>query len=140
MNAFYHQFSVSFNLWFVVAPLMVLVMALFGFTKYKLDRSSLAILGRDKGNYIMSVMAVAFDVVLHVLILFESAAGLLQAVTNHLGRNDSPIWALILLAVGIVISAFAFYYLFFMVGKMSSRLKLKWLKAERSKAKIKIRY
>lgn len=141
MNPYYHDFSVSFNAWFVVLPIMVVAMAAFGLSKYRLDRDELVILGRDKGNFIMTVMAVVFDVVLHVLIVFESGAGALQKITNYLGRGDSPVWAVILLIVIIAISAFAFYYLFFVVGKVCSRLKIKQLKKERRKIiNAKVRY
>ena len=135
--SYYHQFSVSFNVWFVILPLMVAVMAAFGLSKYKLDRTTLAILGRDRGNKVMSGMAVAFDVVFHVLVIFESFAGILQFTTNHLSRNDSPVWGVVLKVVGLIFSVFIVYYLLFGVGRLGSKIRMKQLKKLRRK-KIKV--
>lgn len=119
---YYHEFSVGFNWWYVVAPLLVIVIMMFGTTKYKLDEESLTVLKRGGGNHLLRVVVVVLDIVLHVMIIIESGAGILQFVANNLGDSDIA-WAPVVVAMGAICSFGVFYEILFKAGKLGERAK-----------------
>lgn len=123
MNEFYHAFTVSFNWWFVVAPAMLIFMVVYGTTNLKLNKRSLRIMRRDKKDFLLNIVVIGLDIILHVLILAESAVGILQSLLNHLGEYDDPLWALILFVIGLSFSGVIVYAIFFVAAKLGERLK-----------------
>lgn len=117
MNAYYHEFSVGFNWWFVVGPLMVLMMAVIGSTRYALDDYSKRIRRRGKGFDVMvKMVAIVFDVLLHIMIFKESVTGLFQWLVNHV--DGDPIWALILAPVVLTGTSAAVYCVLYTFARL----------------------
>lgn len=134
MNEFYHAFKISFNWWFVVAPILVLATGVFGITKYKLDRKSLKILTRGGGDFLLNVVATSLDALIHFLILRESGAGLVQLVANHLGDSDIA-WMPIVASMALLGSALTFYIVLFGAGRIGEWARYGYLAKERAKIK-----
>lgn len=134
-NEFYHGFSVGFNWWYVVGPLMVILMVIYGASTRKLNPATLKIRRRDKKWFLANVLAVVCDFVLHGLVLLESTTGALQLVINHLSKDDDIAWALILLIFGMSFTALVFYEIYFSAAKFGAALKVAYLKDKIRKIK-----
>ena len=114
---YYHELEIGFNWWYVVAPLLVVIAILFGRTKYKLNKETLTVLKRGGGDFLLRFVVVILDIVLHVLIVIESGAGILQFVANNLGDSDIA-WAPIIIAMGVICTFGVFYAILFRAGKL----------------------
>ena len=134
-NEFYHGFSVGFNWWYVVGPLMVILMIIYGASTRKLNPATLKIRRRDKEWFLANMLAVVCDFVLHGLFLLESAAGALQWVINHLSKDDDIAWALVLLVFEMSFSILVFYEVCFSAAKFGAALKVVYLKDKIRKIK-----
>lgn len=115
MNEMYHSFTIGFNWWFVVGPVMALIMALIGSLKYYLDGIKIkrAPKGFDKW---LKIAAAGFDVILHVMIFEESLIGMLQWLINH--TDGDPIWSVIVAPIIMLFTFILAYCAFYTCGKL----------------------
>lgn len=132
-NEFYHTFLPGFNWWYIVAPLMVLLMSAFGASNRRLNEKSLRIMGRDKRGYLLNALALILDFFLYLLVVRESAVGIVQLFANHLSPDDNPAWAIILFVFAVSVSAVFVYELLVYAGKLGTHLKIVYLKKKRRK-------
>jgi len=117
MNEFYHAFRLSFNWWFVVAPLNGLMMVFLGSMRYVLNEKTMKILRRGNGfDVLVKIVATVLDIALIVMIFQESILGLFQWLVNHV--DGDPIWAIIVLPLVLVAIYVGFYWMFCMLAKI----------------------
>jgi len=117
MNEFYHGFKVGFNWWFVVAPLMALMMVFLGSTRYVLNEKTMQIMRRGKGfDVLVKIVATVLDIALIVMIFKESILGLFQWLVNHV--DGDPIWAIVVLPLVLMAAYVAFYCAFYTLAKI----------------------
>ena len=130
-NQFYHNLTMSFNAWFVVGPIFVLIMILTGIGKYKLTRKSLKILKRDPEDWLLNTICVVLDIILHLMIVLESINGLIQFAFNHLDTHTDPAWVPFIVVVELTFTSILVWAIFFGAGKLGQFLWLNYLKAKR---------
>lgn len=114
---YYHELSVSFNWWFLLAPLLVLAVFLFGTTKYKLSTSKRHIRKRQDDGWMLKAVVAIADVSLHILILIESGAGSMQLVANILGSSSNIAWMPAIMAAGYICSFVLYGSILYVAGK-----------------------
>ena len=124
MNSFYHSFSIGFNYWFLLLPLEVILMIGFGASNVKLDKKTNKILRRDKKGTITNFFAIVMDIILIIVVLLESTAGVIQTLDNHLGPNDDPMWSLVMFVFGMMAFVMLAYYVFFGAAVFGRQVKL----------------
>lgn len=117
MNNYYHSFSVGFNWYFVVGPLMALLMGAVGTMKYSLDHETMRIGKRSKSfDALLKILAGLLDAIFTAMVFHESITGFVQWLVNHV--DGDPVWALFLAPMGFVAVALIAYYLLYMSGKI----------------------
>ena len=133
MNNLYHDFSVTFNSWFVIAPLFILLAGLIGTGRFCFDHEVMKIKRRGRKFTIFSKLsAMLMAIVVLVMIIRESFAGILQFFMNHLLIDESPVWALVLAIACLPVILIAYYYLMLVALKVGSYIKYGYLVEHRS--------
>ena len=130
MNEFYHEMSFGFNWWYLVGPLLMILMFFVGASRFSLNKSTLKIRRKRENRFHLSVMAGVSDLILCILILRESFLGLLQAIVNSLGDSDIA-WIPILVAFAVLGMVIFSYYVLYGCGRLGMKLTYKYLKALR---------
>lgn len=136
-NQFYHDITLSFNAWFIVAPSMVVLMMLSGIFKYKLSRESLKILKRDPEDYLLNMICVGLDAILLLMVVLESSDGLIQYGLNHLDSSTDPVWIPFIISVELIVAAVVVWATFFIAGKFGQFLRYNYLKDKRRRMRKK---
>ena len=86
---FYHQFSVGFNWWMVLAPLFVVLEAVIGWRSFALRGGEIR---RVRHKKLVDYTSAMFAIVVAALVLIESADGIVQLLDNRTVAGESPIW------------------------------------------------
>lgn len=120
---FYHKLSISFNFWYLAAPLLVVLVFYFGTTKYKLSGSRTHIRKRQDGDKLLRTVVLAADILLHIMILIESGAGSMQVAANILGNASDIGWLPVLMAAGYICTFVVYGWILYLAGKKGERTK-----------------
>lgn len=126
-NEFYHSFVPGFNAWYVLLPVFLVFIVVFSLSCLKLSRKKTHILKRDKQNYVLNALAIAFDIIIHICFIFESGAGLIQLIINRLGDDSDVGWVLFILPITLMYSALIIYVLYYGAGWLTKYLKNQFL-------------
>ena len=123
MNSFYHAFTISFNWWYVLLPLQLVLMLIFGLSNAKLSKRTKKVIQRDKKDKVAFCLSIVMTIILMVTVVSESSSGLIQILDNSLSANDDPVWSLFLFV--FVMSTFAVFTcaLFYYAAKLGKILK-----------------
>ena len=109
---YYHEFSVGFNLWMLWIPVSIYGMFVLGHNKYRYDwrreERTLKIV-KEYGNKLEYLVMGFATFVLALLLLVESAHGIVQFFDNRLVPGESPMWSIILSAFTIVAICFIYW-------------------------------
>ncbi|MDO4612339.1 MAG: hypothetical protein Q4B29_02695 [Candidatus Saccharibacteria bacterium] len=125
-NSLYHKFIPGFNLWYVVAPVLIILVALACSKRYYL-LEDLRIRSRFNDRCI-KVMATIASVIFGVLFALESRRGILQMCDNSLTDRDNPIYSGII-ALMIYVAVVAIYGVAtFYIGRYVSKRRLRSVK------------
>ncbi|MBR3169384.1 hypothetical protein IKF23_03000 [Candidatus Saccharibacteria bacterium] len=120
---YYHPHLFSFNFWYLVAPLLVVLVFYFGTTKYRLSGSRRHIRKRQDGDLLLKIVVVVADMLLHVMILIESGAGSMQVAANILGNASDIGWLPVLMAAGYTCTFVVYGWILYLAGKKGERTK-----------------
>ncbi len=131
-NEFYHEINVTFNAWFVIGPVFLVLMMLSGIGKYKLSKK-LRILKRDEDDWLLNTIAVVLDAILHTIIIVESIGGILQYTINHLDTHTDVAWVPFVVIVELFLSSIIVWAIFFAAGKFGQFLRYQYLQSKRHK-------
>ena len=126
MNNLYHSFSVTFNWWFILFPIQIVIMAIFGSFNCWMTAER-KIVSRDKNNFLSSVCSVIMAGILMVLVVKESMTGLIQLFDNGLAPDDNPAWSIFFAAIAVAIFAIVAYYILLYAAKIGKKLKRVYL-------------
>ena len=101
-NEFYHEFTVSFNAWMVLAPVMLVLAAVLATQQFRLTRQRLKV-QRIFSNGVLNSTALICGVIFATMFTLESWRGTLQWCDNALA-GDSGFYSLILtpICIGVV--------------------------------------
>ncbi|MBR3270180.1 hypothetical protein IKG07_02950 [Candidatus Saccharibacteria bacterium] len=131
MNEFYHEFSVGFNWWYVLLPLQCVLMIAFGASNLHLNKRNNRIMRWSKSNTATNILAAIMMVILTIVMIVESASGVIQMLDNHLGPEDDPMWSLIMFTFGVPVVAAFIYCIFVELSVFGQKLKRKYLRKVR---------
>lgn len=137
MNAYYHEFSISFNWWMVFAIGMLVFSILVGIFQTKVVRKTVAKKDGIKTRYyhkyhyierfndnIFIILGVLSGIIFMVMLFVESADGIIQFFDNSLGKFDSPVWSLIETGVSVPIVSTIFGIIITFVGAFANIAKV----------------
>ena len=130
MNSYYHEFQIGFNWWFVVAPLLAVVMVAIGLSIFHMDERTLKI-RRSYNDRLFVVLATLFAVVVMVLIFAESSDGIVQWFDNGLGKNESPVWSIVMMPFPVICLSGLYWMLLIVLGKLGAYIKCGYLHEKR---------
>lgn len=161
MNYFYHEFAPGFNWVYVVAPLWLVIAALFGYffgtrvKKYRrfshdrvrgIKRTEVRI---DKEGIMKTsvcsdtvdrLLGMASGVAIGCMTMVECGDGIIQHFDNGLGAYDSPIWSLFMAGLIIVMAAAIYGFVATVLFGMAKAEKRKVIRRRFGKIyKIKVR-
>lgn len=126
-NDLYHGFVPGFNAWYVLLPLFLLAIVIFSSTCLMTNKKGTRILSRDKEDYVLHLISIVFDVIIHIFIVAESGVGLIQFLINMISDDSDAAWVIFLLPITLIGTAFLGYGLFFGTGKLTKFLKRYYL-------------
>lgn len=126
-NDLYHSFVPGFNAWYVLLPMFLIAIVIFSLTCSRLSKRANRILRRDKEDFLLNIISVIFDIIIHIFFVIESGAGLIQVIINTLSDDTDAGWILFILPVTLVFTAFLMYGLFFGTGKLTKFLRYRYL-------------
>lgn len=130
MNPLYHEFTIGFNWWYVLAPALTVPAFLVGWLIPGVKRDEH---GKMRlRTYVKNRFAVIFIVtplagVFSWRALVESGAGIVQYLDNGLMRYESGVYSvlgLIMVVTGITVAAGALYFFAYCLGRY---VKIRWL-------------
>jgi hypothetical protein len=127
-NEMYHAFRVGFNWWYVVLPLLMLILGVVGSFRFYEDLYGKIRRKNKKFTLLLKVLAIVADIIVIVMILAESFTGIFQIFLNNLTAQDDPLWALIILVFAIIALAFIGYRLMILSINLGGKAKLAFLK------------
>ena len=127
-NEMYHAFRVGFNWWYVILPLMMLILGIVGSFRFYEDLYGKIRRKNKRFTLLLKSLAITADIMIVALILKESAAGIFQIFLNNLTSQDDPLWAVILLASAILALLFIVYILMTVSINIGGSIKLRFLK------------
>ena len=145
MNSYYYEFRVGFNLWYIVLPLLLAFTAFLGARRYYLEAGTMRIKNRGRKLSITAFVAVLVsDLIVTTMMVCESGSGLVQLITNSLGKDDSATWALIIaFVILIIVMPYLLFNLFAQAVKTGEYYQLGRLtekRREESKLHRKVRF
>jgi len=102
MNELYHEFTIKFSVWTVLAPVMLVLAAVLARQQFRLTRKRLKV-QRLFGNGVLNSTALICGVIFATTFALESWRGVLQWCDNSLA-GDSGFYSLILtpICIGVV--------------------------------------
>ena len=106
MNQFYHEIALTFNWWFVLAPLFVVLEAIIGWKSFALRDGEIR---RVRHQKLVDYTSAMFAVIIFALILIESADGIVQLLDNGTPAGESSLWN-VCMAPFVVLFASLFYW------------------------------
>ena len=126
MNAYYHTFSIGFNFWMVVAPLLMVAMVVFEARSYRLFLKSLSIYRThsDKATLMLSGL---FTLLVTTMVVAESSDGIIQIFHNGLEKYESPFWSYLGLTLVVAMVFIVYWVALFFAGKVAAYAKLGYL-------------
>lgn len=125
MSSYYHAFVPGFNWWYIVAPVMVLVVGYVGTKRFRLTRSlKIKVVFNDRLLVLLSVLA---SVVFGIMLVIESMDGIIQLCDNALTKQDSPAWTLFTAPFVLVMAVFSYGSITYFVGRFMSYEKYSYL-------------
>lgn len=110
---YYHDFSIGFNFWEVLLPLGMIFMIIPAYKRYRISLLREPHVEEVHSQKQITIFAVIFAVVFGILFMFESTAGVIQALDNSLAPTDSSAWSIILCPIAIlfvVVMALGMFY------------------------------
>ena len=126
-DSLYHGFTPGFNAWYVLLPLFLVAIVIFSATCLMANKKGTRILSRDKEDYVLHLVSIVFDVIIHIFIVAESGVGLIQFIINMISDDSDAGWVLFLLPITLIGTAFLGYGLFFGTGKLTKFLRRYYL-------------
>ena len=120
MNAYYHEFSIGFNLWMVFLLVAILLMAVLGTRQYARVRGQ--IVKKFDSGLLVRVSAV-MAVVLGFMITAESSSGIIQFMDNHIDAATDASWSLISLPFVVLSAALVIGIILYFVGYVAGLAK-----------------
>ena len=117
--SFYHDFAIGFNLWYILAPLYLVLMVCVGAKRYRFRISDGSIRKRYKDCLLdlagtLGGMWFAFD------FAFESGHGVVQLVDNF-NPTQGPMWSILMLLCAMVGVGFMYGLLCTSLANIASR-------------------
>lgn len=109
----------NFNLWFVLAPLFLAMVALVGVAS--ITRVSCKVFHRWNDRIVANAVSVAATIAIGVLVLRESWRGLFQLGLNCLTVSDSRFWGALMAGMfflGAVVVYYGLCFVAYFAGKM----------------------
>ena len=127
-NAYYHEFSVGFNWWFIVAPMMFIGCILFATRLHRLGVSDGRLVVKKGYKQVAQLfVAVPCTIITFIMMTVESYNGVVQKIDNALTANDSPMWSILIapfvLGIAAAIAFCLYYYAAFELGRAVKFLK-----------------
>ena len=134
--SYYHEITVGFNWWFVLAPLFVVLEAVIGWRSFALRGGEIR---RVKHQKLVDYTSAMFAVIVAALVLIESADGIVQWFDNRTVAGESPVWNVgavpfVALFVGLI-----YWGVLVGVGRLFSLAKAGRLLEERQRQHRKVR-
>ena len=135
MNAYYHEVELTFNYWYVILPVAMVVAFVLGTGRYYFADNRIRRRGR-----IFTAIAIILTGILDVTIvndmMEESIMGLLQLLANSLANEEDLAWAVVISPIFLIFISVFLYGLFMTVVKLGEWTKLGMLvEFQRSRAK-----
>lgn len=127
MNAYYHEFTPNpmghLYFWFILAA--IVVMAVLGWAQFKRRGNGAERQFQDKG---LATVSGLMSVVLSVMFVTESQAGIIQWFDNGLVGNESPALSVLLgVSLAGVFAALILWAGLYLVGWGSSWIKVRYI-------------
>ena len=136
-NSYYHEFTIGFNMWYVVLPFVLAFITFLGTRRYYLESETMRIKTRGKKLTTATLVAIISSVLtITGLMMYESFNGLVQFLTNLLAKNDSPAWAVIIVGTILILAVpYALFNLFVRAAKTGEYYQLGRLTERRREIK-----
>ena len=132
-NAYYHNFTIGFNWWMVVAVVLVGLAIFVGIKMYKaIDGRRIRKVFNDKLFVLISAVS---GVVMMLMLFIESWDGILQYLLNSLRFNESPALAVICAVMAIFFASFFFALIIYLVLLVSGWARFGYLHDKMKKAR-----
>jgi len=134
MSRYYHEFTIGFNWYYLVAPVMLVLVGLVGASRFKLG-TDLKIRSRfnERLTIITSVLA---GVALAWMLYSESIAGIIQWFDNCLTSRDSGVYSLFLAGCAVMVVSMFYGVLAFYIARIASNVRRNVLIQKRSRIKM----
>lgn len=123
MNSYYHEVVPNFNYWYIVLPVMTIIMVIIGFKNSYYLKNGEVYTKRFRDRLASRVACLA-TIIITLMILLESHSGVLQILDNQLSNGDSPLWSLIFFGPAFVFIGVAVYAFLYLVYSVAGWLKL----------------
>ena len=136
MNSYYHEFVPGFNWWYIVAPVLILVMAIVGWQRYKGYRKPRSLeIRRGCSDKFLKIVAWIFTAVVTALIFLESADGIVQFFDNiaPASEYESALGSVFYMSFFLTSFVFIYWGLLVLVGRLAANIKYALLCQEREK-------
>lgn len=123
MNMYYHNFVPGFNLWYVLAPGFIVLMAVLA-AKNVYASSVTHYASQYYTNALFKIIAAICSIIISVLITIESGFGLVQLFDNMLTASDSGVWSILFAVLAIPALGYFYYHLLMTVEKIVRQRKV----------------
>ena len=130
-NEFYHEFTIGFNAWMVLAPVMLVLAAVLATQQFRLTRQRLKV-QRIFSNGVLNSTVLICGVIFATTFALESWRGVLQWCDNSLA-GDSGFYSLILTPICIGVVSALYGALVYVTAKTAA-----WISVNRAVEKRKI--
>lgn len=125
MISYYHEVVPNFNYWYIILPVMTIIMVIIGIKSiYKKGGKVYAKHFRDR---LASRVAFLATIIITLMMLLESHSGVLQILDNQLSSSDSPLWSLIFFGPTFFFIGVTVYAFLYLVYSVTGWLKLGFL-------------
>ncbi|MDO4752732.1 MAG: hypothetical protein Q4A36_00630 [Candidatus Saccharibacteria bacterium] len=124
---YYHDLKVGFNLWFLLVPLLAVLMAFLGSFRYgRTKKGHLSVVKHEKAfKKLESFFAILATSLTALCFLVESHSGYIQWVINQFDGDPSYLWFVI--PFDLVVMAAIAYNFFIYASKIGEKIKYKIL-------------
>ncbi len=121
LNSYYHSFSIGFNWYYIVAPVLALLIGVIGYHGHLFDRK------RRKHMYfkqwVIPAVSIVFTIIVMLLVAMESSHGIVQVFDNSLGEFESPGTSPVKAFLIFFIAGFLYWAAFTPIGSVALKIR-----------------
>ena len=121
LNSYYHEFSIGFNWYYIVAPVLAILIGVIGYHGHLFDRK------RKKHMYFRSwvipTTSMIFTIIVMALVMKESQHGIVQVFDNNLGKYESPSSSWVKAFLILFISGFMYWAALTTLGSVALKIR-----------------